>query len=127
MYDNSVQALRAACSAMATDTTVTTQVWNDMLGGIVQEKSDLTKWDRIAQGVFTINLARKNSRLYARYLLEAVYYPPINEFKSKKELSCKLISYRVYEELQKRIDRWNRRCHKKILWFKTASYGNLVE
>jgi len=91
---------------MATDTTVTTQVWNDMSGGIIQEKSDLTKWDRIAQGVFTINLARKNARLYTRYLLEAVYYPPVSEFKIKKELSCKLISFRVYEELQKRIDRW---------------------
>lgn len=106
MYNNPVQALRAAYSAMATDTTVTTQLWNDLLGGVVKEKSDLTKFDRIAQGVFTINIARKNARLYTRYLLEAVYYPPVREFKTKKELSCKLISFRVYEELQKRIDRW---------------------
>lgn len=106
MYKDPVQALRAAYRAMATDTTVTTQVWNDLLGGIVKEKSDLDKWDRIAQGVFTINLAKKNARLYTRYLLEAVYYPPVRDFKVKKEQACTLISFRVYEELQKRIDRW---------------------
>lgn len=106
MYNDPVHALRAAYSAMATDTTVTSQLWNDMLGGIVQDKSDLTKWDRICQGVFTIKLARKNARLYSRYLLEAVYYPNIHEFRAPKELSCKLVSYYVYEELQKRIDRW---------------------
>ena len=106
MYNNSIQALRAAHRAMATDTTVTTQLWNDMLGGVVQEKSDLTKWDRIAQGVFTLSLAKRSARLYTRYLLEAVYYPPIEEFRAPKELSCKMISYYVYEELQRRIDRW---------------------
>ena len=106
MYHDPVQALRAAYHAMATDTTVTTQLWNDLIGGIVKEKIDLNKWDRIAQGVFTLSLAKKNARLYQRYLLEAVYYPPIKEFKADKELSCKMVSYYVYEELQKRIDRW---------------------
>lgn len=106
MYNDPVHALRAACSAMATDTTVTSQLWNDILGGIVQDKTDLNKWDRIAQGVFTLSLAKKNARLYSRYLLEAVYYPPIEDFRAPKELSCKMVSYYVYEQLDRRIDRW---------------------
>lgn len=106
MYRDPVQALRAAHRAMATDTTVTTQVWNDLLGGCVKEKSDLTKWDRICQGVFTLSLAQKSARLYTRYLLKAVYYPPIQEFKADKELSCKMVSQYIYEILDKRIDRW---------------------
>lgn len=106
MYSNPVEALRSAYRAMGTDTTVTTQLWNDMSGGVVKNKSDLNKWDRIAQGVFTLALAKKSARLYNRYLLEAVYYPPIVEFRAEKELSCKLISFHVYELLQQRIDRW---------------------
>lgn len=106
VYRDPVQALRAANKAMATDTCVTTQVWNDMLGGSIKEKSDLTKWDRICQGVYTFNLAKKSARLYTRYLLEAVYYPSIQELKAPKELSCKMVSQYVYEQLDKRIDRW---------------------
>ena len=106
MYSDPVQALRAAYSAMATDTTVTTCMWKDMLGSVVKDTSDLSKWDRIAQGCFTISLAKKSASLYSRYLLEAVYYPPIEEFRASKELSCKMISYFVYENLQRRIDRW---------------------
>ena len=106
MYDDPVIALRSAYRAMATDTTVVSQLWNDLIGGVVSDKSELTKWERVAQGVFTLSLAKKHARLHSRYLLKAVYYPPIKEFNSDKELSCKLASYYIYEQLQKRIDRW---------------------
>ena len=69
MYKDPVQALRAAYKAMAVDTTVTTQLWNDLVGGVVKNKSDLSKWDRITQGVYTISLAKKSASLYTRYLL----------------------------------------------------------
>jgi len=64
MYNDPVHALRAACTAMATDTTVTSQLWSDMLGGIVGDKSELNKWDRICQGVFTLSLAKKSARIF---------------------------------------------------------------
>ena len=106
MYNDPVQALRAAYRAMAIDTTVTTQLWNDMSGGVVQDKTDLNKFDRIAQGVFTLSLAEKSARLYTRYLLRAVYYPPTPDFRGQKALSGKMVSQYVYELLNKRIDRW---------------------
>lgn len=102
-------ALKHAFGAEARDTTVISQFLNDLRGSTIKEVTGLSRWDHVAQAAITISVASKTLMEPDRDFMIAMYTLPIGGklgLVNRKELLCKFVSQRLYEELEKKIDRW---------------------
>lgn len=102
-------ALKHAFASEAKDTTAISQFINDLRGGSIKASAGFSIWDHIAQAGLTIHLANRTLMLPEREFMIANYTLPIGGklgLVNKKELSCKLVSFDVYEQINRCCDRW---------------------
>jgi len=96
-YRGVVNALRTAFKMEAKDVCAKNH-YADSLGGD-------PIYDRIAQGIMTISIAKRNVGLIERYFMMGVYTEPHPFLIGRKELDLKMLSWYLYEE-SRNMDRW---------------------
>lgn len=77
--------------------------------GSIRATDGCSVWDDIAQAGLTIHLAKRSLMLPEREFMLANYTVAVGGklgLINRKELSCKLVSYGIYEQIDRRCDRW---------------------
>lgn len=77
--------------------------------GSIRATDGYSVWDDVAQAGLTIHLANRTLMLPEREFMVANYTFAIKDklgLINRKELSCKLVSFGIYEQIDRKCDRW---------------------
>ena len=101
------QALRYSYRRWAQDIVSISQTFTAMRGGSVRLGESMDVWEHLAQAALVISFSRRVLSAQELEVLEARYIQPVGSLASQKELCVRLLSYKIFEEIQrKEVDRW---------------------